>query len=253
MKTTQNTVLITGGSAGIGFEIAKLFSQKGNHVIITGRNKERLHKAAASLTNVTAIQCDVTSEADVDSLVSTLNKDFPNLNVLINNAGKAHLYTLEAGADAFTKAREEMLTNYLSVIRITEKLLPLLSKQEEAAVVNVSSIVVFAPGAALPGYAASKAALHSYSQTLRYTLGQSSAIKVFELMPPLVDTEFSQPIGGHNGIAPSVVANDLLTAMENNQYEIHVGQTENIYQLFLQSPEEAFQAMNAARQASTTK
>ncbi|MVM31333.1 SDR family NAD(P)-dependent oxidoreductase [Spirosoma sp. HMF4905] len=245
MKTTQNTVLITGGSAGIGFEIAKLFDQKGNHVIITGRNEDRLQKAAAQLKNVTAIACDVTQEDDVNRLVDQLYAEFPDLNILINNAGNAFYYKLVAQENAFENAREEMLTNYLSIIRLTEKLAPLLSKQEESAIVNVSSIVAFAPSHRLPTYAASKAALHSYTQSLRITLERSTTTKVFELMPPLVNTDFSQAIGGENGIAPSVVADDLLTALENDEYEIHVGNTAQIYALSLSSPSGALAAMNA--------
>ncbi|QDK78526.1 SDR family NAD(P)-dependent oxidoreductase [Spirosoma sp. KCTC 42546] len=245
MKTTQNTILITGGSAGIGFELARQFDQKGNHVIITGRSEERLQKAAAQLKNVTAIAFDVTNEADVNRLVDRLQTDFPKLNILINNAGNAFYYKLEAEANAFEKAGEEMLTNYLSVIRLTEKLVPLLSKQEESAIVNVSSIVAFAPNHKLPTYAASKAALHSYTQSLRITLERSSTTKVFELMPPLVNTDFSQAIGGENGIAPSVVADDLLSALENDNYEIHVGNTAQIYALSLSSPAGALAVMNA--------
>ena len=88
MKLTGNTILITGGSAGIGFALAKTLSEKGNHVIITGRNAERLEKAAAQLKNVTAIVSDVTSDQDIDKLVNTLNTQFPKLNVVINNATK---------------------------------------------------------------------------------------------------------------------------------------------------------------------
>lgn len=246
MKTVQNTILITGGSAGIGFAIAKLFAEKDNHVIITGRNADRLQKAAARLKNVTAIQFDVTKEDEADRLVTRLNKDFPNLNVLINNAGNAFVYQLGAGAGAAAKAREEMLTNYLAPIGLTEKLLPLLERQKEAAVVNVTSIVAFAPGRHLSTYAASKAALHSYSLSLRLALEQTP-VKVFELMPPLVDTEFSSEIGGAtNGIPPAVVADDLLKAFEKNEYEIHVGRTAELYKLFLSSPAEALKAMNPA-------
>ncbi|UFH53753.1 SDR family oxidoreductase [Spirosoma sp. KNUC1025] len=245
MKTTQNTVLITGGSAGIGFEIAKLFDQNGNHVIITGRDETRLQKAAAQLRNVTAIVSDVTNETDVNQLVDRLYAEFPTLNIVINNAGRAHVYQLASQANAFEKAGDEMLTNYLSTIRLTEKLVDLLNRQDEAAIVNVSSIVAFAPNHRLATYGASKAALHSYTQSLRITLERSSNTKVFELMPPLVDTEFSQEIGGHNGIAPSVVAQDLLNALENNEYEIHVGNTARIYELSLSSPADALAAMNA--------
>ena len=243
MKTVNNTVLITGGGAGIGFETAKLLSENGNQVIITGRNADTLNKAVAQLKNVTAIVSDVSKEEDVLALVERLNKDFPSLNIVINNAAAAQVYKLEAGVDAFSKAANEMHTNYLSVIRLNELLLPLLSKQAEAAIVNVSSIVAIAPGSRLPGYAASKAALHSYTQTLRFTLSNTN-IKVFELMPPLVNTEFSKEIGGENGMPPSGVAAALLDAFISDNYEIHVGNTADFYKLFLSSPADAFAALN---------
>lgn len=247
MKTTNNTVLITGGSAGIGFETAKLLLAKGNHVIITGRNEQRLKKAAAQLQNATAIVSDVSKADDVNQLVERLDKDFPDLNMVINNAAHALLYDITApGVNAFEKAQEEMFTNYLSVIRLNEKLLPLLKKQAEAAIVNVSSVVAFVPGS-LVGYSASKAALHSYTKSLRIALEDTSAIKVFELMPPLVDTEFSKEIGGSNGISPKLVAEDLFKALQNDEYEIHVGQTAQLYQLFLSSPAEALKVMRGQR------
>ncbi|KAI9447051.1 short-chain dehydrogenase/reductase SDR [Russula earlei] len=248
MKTTNSTVLITGGSAGIGFEIAKLLIAKGNHVIITGRDEQRLQKATAQLPGVTAIAFDVTKPDNVEQLVKRLNKDFPKLDIVINNAGNAYVYTLADSANAYEKAAAEIETNYLSVIRLNEALLPLLQKQSEAAIVTVSSIVAFVPGVNLPTYAASKAALHSYTRALRLTLQRtSSPVKVFELMPPLVDTEFSKEIGGHNGIPPQKVAEDLLDALDKDTYEIHVGNTADIYKLYLSSPEAALQALNANR------
>lgn len=246
MKSTQNTVLITGGSAGIGFEIAKLLAEKGNKVIITGRNPERLNKALAQLKNATGLISDVTKSNEVDQLVAKIHADFPGLNVVINNAGHALLYDIAAtNANAFEKAQEEMFTNYLSVIRLTEKLLPVLRRQSEAAIVNVSSIVAFVPGA-LAGYSASKAALHSYTNSLRIAL-EETPVKVFELMPPLVDTEFSKPIGGQNGISPAAVAEQFYEALQNDTYEIHVGKTADLYRLFLSSPAEALRSMNNQR------
>jgi len=245
MKTSGNTVLITGGSAGIGFAIAKSLSEKGNHIIITGRNRERLEAAAAGLKNTTAIVSDITLERDTEHLASTLRKDFPQLNMVINNAGQAYYYSLGKGGNVFEKASDEMLTNYLSVIGLTEKVIPLLALQREAAIVNVSSIVAITPGSRLPTYAASKAALHSYTQSLRHTLAQDTGIKVFELMPPLVNTDFSREIGGANGIPPQQVADEFIAALESNTYEIHVGDTKKIYDLYLSAPEAAFAAMNA--------
>ncbi|MBL0745346.1 SDR family oxidoreductase [Chryseolinea lacunae] len=244
MKTTQNTVLITGGSAGIGFEIAKQFAAKGNAVIITGRDQDRLNRAAAQIPGVTAIPFDVTKGDNVDQLAKTLAAKFPNLNVVVNNAGRAFVHSLSDDYGTFEKASEEMLTNYLSVIRLNEALLPLLKKQDEAAIVNVTSIVAFAPNHKLSTYGASKAALHSYSQSLRLALAKSSNIKVFELMPPLVNTEFSTEIGGERGIPPSEVASDLVSAFEEDRYEVHVGATAHIYTLTRTAPEEALLTMN---------
>lgn len=251
MKTSQNTILIVGGSAGIGLEIAKQFSALNNHVIITGRNQNRLDSAVSQLHNVTAIQSDVSNAAEVNALVHRIKTDFPNLNLVINNAGHAAVYNLaDETIDAYKNAEDEMMTNYLSIIRLNQKLLPLLKNQQEAAIVNVSSVVAFAPGIYLPTYAASKAALHSYTTSLRLTLSDTS-VKVFELMPPLVDTEFSKAIGGANGIKPAAVAEALLHALTNDEYEIHVGDTAKIYALYLASPESALQAMNAQRLSNT--
>lgn len=164
--------------------------------------------------------------------------------MLINNAGQAYTYKLEAGADAFAKAGEEISTNYLAVIRLTEQLLTLLSRQPEAAIVNVTSIVVFAPGAAIPTYSASKAALRFYTQSLRHTLSQTTNVKVIELLPPLVNTDFSTEIGGANGIPPQQVAAELFAGLESDTEEIMVGQTAQFYEFHRASPPEAFAAMN---------
>ena len=245
MKSTNNTILITGGSAGIGLAIALALSAN-NKIIITGRNEQRLKAAVAKLPNTTAIVGDVSDEKDVETLVATLNRDHKDLNIVINNAGKvAPIYNVaDEGVDAFTRAAEEMLTNYLSIIRLNEKLLPLLKKKSEAAIVNVTSVAAIAPGGRIPTYSASKAALHSYTISLRQALAKTS-IKVFELYPPLVNTEFSAEIGGAiNGIAPSVVADDLRKGLEQDTYDIRVGQTAEFWQYFLSAPEQAIKAIS---------
>lgn len=246
MKTTNNTVLISGGSAGIGLEIAKLLSEKGNKVIITGRNEARLQQAASQMKNVSTIVSDVSNAGDVENLVSQIKSEFPDLNMVINNAGRALVYDItEENVNAFEKAEDEMLTNYLSIIRLNEKLLPVLKTNDNPIIVNVSSVVAFVPGA-LATYSASKAALHSYTRYLRLAL-KNANVKVFELMPPLVDTEFSASIGGKNGVPASFVAEQFIAGLEEDNYEIRVGQTEDIYRLYLSSPEDALLAMNQRR------
>lgn len=244
MKTTGNTILITGGSAGIGLEIAKLLSANGNQVIITGRNQDRLDKALLQLPSAVGILSDVSDAADVESLVATLKSEFPTLNMVINNAGRALLHNLLTDRNGFDVAEDEMRTNYLSIIRLNQLLLPQLMAQAEAAIVNVSSVVAIVPGS-LSTYSASKAALHSYTQSLRIALTKASSnVKVYELMPPLVDTEFSAPIGGKNGISAASVAAELLDGLKNDTFEIRVGNTQIIYDLYLKSPEDALMAMN---------
>lgn len=246
MKTTNNTVLITGGSAGIGFEIAKQLTAKGNHVIITGRDKARLETAAAQLSNVTAIAYDVTDADQTAALALRLSQEFPQLNVLINNAGYATAYqdNVSEATGVAEKAALEINTNYLSLIRITEQLLPQLRRQPESAIVNVTSVVAITPGLQTPTYSASKAATHAYTEVLRLSL-QDSAVKVFELMPPLVATEFSKEIGGlENGIPASQVASELLAGLEKDEWEIHVGVTAQIYALHRESPVKALHALN---------
>lgn len=245
MNTTGKTILITGGGAGIGLQMARLFSEKGNKVIITGRTENTLKEAAAKVPGLSYIVADVTSESDILGLAEQIEKNYPDLSVLINNAGQAFVHQSGEISGGFGKAQAEMLTNYLSVIRLSERLLPVLGKQPEAAIVNVSSIAAFASNTVLTTYAASKAALHSYTQSLRIILEKTSAIKVFELMPPLVNTEFSKEIGGINGIAPEEVAAALWDGLQNETYEIHVGKTAELYKIFLSSPQEAFRLMNA--------
>jgi uncharacterized oxidoreductase len=246
MQISNNTILIIGGTAGIGLEIARLFSENNNQVIVTGRDQKRLDNALSQLKNTTGILNDFSKKEDLDILADRVKSDFPRLNIVINNAARAFVYDLHSVTGLYEKAEEEMQTNYLSIIRINERFLPLISAQKNPAIVNVSSVVAIVPGS-LSTYSASKAALHSYTQSLRLSLSRNSNVKVFELMPPLVNTEFSGPIGGKNGISPSLVATNLLDAMENDQYEVRVGNTQFIYDLFLKSPSEAFAAMNGAR------
>lgn len=228
MKTSGNTIFISGGSAGIGLEIAKLFSAKGNKVIINGRNRERLDKALLELNNAIAIQGDLSVESERISIAEELRKNHPEVNVLINNAGEAYAYSLSEGGKANEYATKEINTNYIAIIHLTELLLPQLIEKEDAAIVNVTSIGALLPLSVLPTYSASKAALHFYTQSLRKSLSKTN-VKVFELMPPLVNTDFSASIGGANGIPPKEVAEELWQAIEHNQFDVPVGQTKPVY------------------------
>jgi uncharacterized oxidoreductase len=232
MKTTGNTVFISGGSAGIGLAIAKRLSAAGNKVIINGRSAERLQKALGELESAVAIQGDLSLEADRIRIVRELAEQHPDVNIVVNNAGTAFMNDLsDSTNNAAEKAYQEINTNYLSIIDFTSKVLPQLLKQDAAAIVNVTSIAVFRGNKSLPTYSASKAALHSYTQGLRDTFADNDKLNVYEVYPPLVNTEFSAEIGGANGIPASEVADELFLALAIDQFEVPVGDAKTFHQL----------------------
>jgi uncharacterized oxidoreductase len=234
MKTTGNTVFISGGSAGIGLAIAKKFNAAGNKIIINGRDHTRLQSALKELDNSVAIQGDLSIAADRIRIAEDLKSNHPEVNIIINNAGAAFMNDLsDSKNNAAEKAYQEMNTNYISVIDFTALTLPQLLQQKEAAIVNVSSIAVFRSNKYLPTYSASKAALHSYTQGLRDTFSENENLNIYELYPPLVNTDFSAEIGGANGIPASEVADELLAALDKNQFEIPVGDTKKIHELVI--------------------
>lgn len=229
MKTTGNTIFISGGSAGIGLSIAKKLNAEGNKIIINGRNEERLQNALQQLNNAIAIQGDLSVEADRLRIAEDLKNNHPEVNIIINNAGAAFAYLLNETQNAHEKAAIEMNTNYFSVIHFTELLLPHLVQKTEAAVINISSIAVFGSHKMLPTYGATKAALHSYTLALRQTYEEQQNVQIYEVYPPLVNTDFSAEIGGVNGIPPSEVADELFLALEKNQFDVPVGDSKQFF------------------------
>jgi uncharacterized oxidoreductase len=229
MKTTGNTIFISGGSAGIGLAIAKKLSTAGNKIIINGRNGERLQKALEELNNAVAIQGDLSVETDRIRIAEELKTNYPETNIIINNAGAAFGYLLSQTTNSHEKATIEMNTNYFSVIHFTELMLPHLLGKNEAAIANVSSIAVFGSHKFLPTYGATKAALHSYTVALRETYEEHKNLQIYEIYPPLVNTEFSAEIGGSNGIPPSEVADEFFIALEKNQFDVPVGDTKQFF------------------------
>lgn len=232
MKTTGNTVFISGGSAGIGLSIAKKLSKSGNKVIINGRNEERLEKALLELDAAVAIKGDLSVQTDRERIAKELADEYPNMNIVINNAGAAFPNDLgDPNNNPVQQAYEEINTNYLSVIHFTSLILPQLLEKEDAAIVNISSVAAYRVNRSLPTYSASKAALHSYTRALRDTFMDNDKLNVYEVYPPLVNTELTAEIGGAKGIAPEEVAEELFLALGKNQFEVPVGDAKNIHQL----------------------
>lgn len=241
MKTTGNTVFISGGSAGIGLAIAKKLQAAGNKIIINGRSEERLKKALEELKDAVGIQGDLSVEADRLRIAEELKTKHADVNIIINNAGAAYGYLLSETTNAHEKAAVEMNTNYIAVIHFTELLLPHLLQKADSAVINISSLAVFGSHKFLPTYGATKAALHSYTVALRMTYEEQKNLEIYEVYPPLVNTEFSSYIGGENGIPPSEVADELFIALEKSQFDVPVGETKK----YAAAIQEAMSKLNA--------
>ena len=192
MRLTGNTILITGGTSGIGRALAEAFHQRGNQVIIAGRRQALLNEIAAAHPGMRGMQLDVEDPQAVDAFAARIREQFPELNVLINNAGITRREDLTAGAVDLSAARSIIDTNILSVLHLTAALLPTLQQQPNSTIVTTSSGLAFVPLAAFPTYSASKAFLHSWLQSLRFQLRKTS-VEVLELAPPYVQTELGGP------------------------------------------------------------
>jgi uncharacterized oxidoreductase len=190
MKLSGNTVLITGGGSGIGRGLAEAFHKRDNKVLITGRDVAKLKAVVEANPGIEARQLDVDDPAAIRSFAQEITADFPGLNVLLNNAGIMRAESLTAGETDTAEAT--ISTNLLGPIRLTAALLPHLLAQPAAAVLTVSSGLAFVPRALAPTYSATKAAIHSYSQTLRVQLKDTS-VQVIELVPPYLQTELLNP------------------------------------------------------------
>jgi len=188
MKQSGNTILITGGTSGIGYEMAKEFIKNRNTVIVTGRNEQKLQKVKNELNGVVTIKSDVSNPDDVKALYEHVAKDYPSLNVLINNAGVMIEIDLQKHQLSATDLTKEIDINVKGAIWMNDAFISLLKKNRNAATVTVSSGLAFVPLAIAPVYCATKAALHSYTLSLREQL-RNTDVKVFELAPPATETE----------------------------------------------------------------
>jgi len=188
MITSGNTVLITGGSSGIGFEFAKQLVALGNTVIATGRDEAKLKKAKSDLPELRTLKSDVSDAAAVESLRGEVLSEFPALNVLINNAGIMRSINLHSDGVSLDALTQEIDINLKGPMRMAKAFLPHLKKQSSSAIVNVSSGLAFTPLPTSPVYCATKAGLHSFTLSLRVQL-KNTPVKVFEVAPPATQTE----------------------------------------------------------------
>ncbi len=231
MKLTKETILITGGASGIGFELAKQLIQLGNIVLITGRDQAKLDRAKKQIPKIHTYQSDVSDPKAIVALFDKVTRDFPELNILINNAGIMKTINIhdESKMEDLT---QEIDTNLNGPIRMVRQFLSHLKKKPNAAIVNVSSGLAFVPLPTSPVYCATKAALHSFTLSLRVQLKKTD-IKVFELAPPATQTELldmgdPEDMKGVSIMKVEDMVSVAIKGMQSNQLEIRPGQSNQL-------------------------
>ncbi|MBB4001222.1 SDR family oxidoreductase [Aurantimonas endophytica] len=245
MNISGNTILITGAGTGMGLIAAKVLAARGNRVIMVARDAERLRREAEALPGTLAYACDIADAGQVDGLLDWVRGNAPELNVLFLNAGVTHTYRLFDGTDAARNARLEMLVNFVSAVDLTHRFLPLLESRPNPALIVTTSGVVYAPDTTNPTYSATKAALHSYVQSMRYRLKQvDSPVRLFELVSPLVDTPFASGVKSDAKAKPETVIAELLRALEEDTFDIRPGSSQALYEAWRADPEKAAAMVN---------
>jgi uncharacterized oxidoreductase len=230
MQLNGNTVLITGGTSGIGLAFAEKFREAGSKVIITGRRKERFKKIEEKYPGIVTRASDVADAEQREALAKWVIENYPETNVLINNAGIQLLTDLRKPVD-LARVRQETETNFIAPVHLASLFTPHFAAKGNAAIINISSGLAFVPIAIMPVYCATKAAIHSLTLSLRHQL-RNTPIKVFEIAPPAVDTELGSDrredkTQTHGGMPVQEFIEQAMHALESDMLETPVGTAKN--------------------------
>ena len=244
MNLSGNTILITGGASGIGLAFAKRFLERGNEVIICGRRTDWLEKAKNELPKIRTRVADVSDPRSREELAAWMIENFPAFNMLVNNAGIQRRIDLTAH-ETWEKTRSEIEINLDAPIHLTQLFYPHFAGKESAAILNVTSGLSFMPLANVPVYCATKAALHSFTLSLRWQL-KNTHIKVVEIIPPAVDTDLQAP-GLHTfGVNVDEFADHVFSELEQGSIEIAYGTARMASQASRETLDEIYQNMNSS-------
>lgn len=223
MKLSNNTILITGGTSGIGFEIVQQFYGLDNKLIVTSSNQDNLDKLKIQFPKIETLLCNLGDNISVRKLIDKCLNEHSDINIVINNAGIQNNYTWTEEKAGYNKIENEIRVNFTSPMQIIYGLLPLLTAKQNSAIVNVSSGLAFAPKKSAPIYCATKAAIHNGTKALRYQL-ENTTVKVFEIIPPLVDTAMTEG-RGKGKISPKQLVDEFIGNFENDKFESNIGKT----------------------------
>lgn len=221
MELGNNTILITGGSSGIGLSLCSKLLKLNNEIIIIGRDINKLNAAKKELPDTIIYQCDLSKKEEIIKLYNWISINHNNLNILINNAGIQLNYYFTDTAVNIEDIENEIDINLTAPIYLTRLMIPILKDKKSAAIINVSSGLGFVPKEQSPVYCGTKAAIHIFTKALRYQLEKTN-IKVFEIIPPLVDTPMTNG-RGRGKIHPDKLVDEFIELFKKNIYEMNIG------------------------------
>jgi uncharacterized oxidoreductase len=226
MQLEGNTVLITGGSSGIGLGLAQRFLRAGSTVIVCGRDERKLRAAQAQHPELVTYACDVGTAADREALVRWATREHPQLNVVINNAGIQRRVQL-AQVEPWSECEAEIAINFDAPVHLCRLVIPHLLTQVRPVLVNVTSGLAFLPATSVPIYAATKAALHSFTMSLRQQLA-ATPIQVIEIIPPAVHTDLGGAGVHASGVPLDEFSDAIVQRLERGELEIGYGFSEKV-------------------------
>ncbi|MCG8634161.1 MAG: SDR family NAD(P)-dependent oxidoreductase [Desulfobacterales bacterium] len=243
MKLTDQSILITGGTSGIGLEMARTLAKTGNDVAVCGRSEKKLEAAARLIPGIRTIRADLSLTRERKVLARWVETKFPRCSVLINNAAVVHNTGFFSDPEMIARARLELETNLAAPIELTKRLAPVLARNPDPALVYITSGLVYAPKAAYPIYCATKAGLHSFVQTLRLQ-ALDMPLEIYEVLMPAVDTPFHRGNPPDIAITVESAVSEMMKKLAQGISEIRIGPAETLYQLARKSPEAAMEMIN---------
>lgn len=246
MILKNNTVLITGGSSGIGLQLSKALIQKGNNVIICGKSEEKLQNAKESEPALITYQCDISDSKECTKFADWIKENHPQVNILVNNAAIVNKIDFLKEEKSIEMAEQEYRTNLIAPIRLIKYLFDTINSNEFPAIVNVTTGLIYAPRAIYPFYNSAKSALHSFTQTLRLNL-KKERTQIIEVMFPAVDTPW------HKGNPPKIAipvenaVNEMLKGLEKGKLEIRIKGANFLYLMSRLAPNFALKKVNEVK------
>ncbi|MDQ6527599.1 SDR family NAD(P)-dependent oxidoreductase [Flavobacterium sp. LHD-85] len=245
MEISNSTIVITGGSSGLGFEMCQQFIERGNNVITCSRSLEKLEDAKKRLPGLVIYKCDIARELECEDFAEWLRINYPKMNVLINNAAIVNKTYFVEDQFSLEKMNDEFSVNLNAPIRLIKLLYPILIQNQNPKIINITTGLVYVPRVIYPFYNAAKVGLHSFTQVLREQLKQEKKVRIIEVLFPVVDTPWHKGNPPKIAISPQKAVSEMLERISQNQVEIRIAKVKMLYFLFRVAPRFAFQKINS--------